>query len=76
MKVDLLDRPASPNACMYPSSNICVSPEEMSRYSPIIPEAITNTVEIAKRCNVELTLGEHYLPDFRWPMGMTLTNFL
>lgn len=32
-----------------------------------IPEAIENTIEIARRCNLELTLGEHYLPDFPVP---------
>ncbi|NOT86482.1 MAG: DNA polymerase III subunit alpha, partial [Methylococcaceae bacterium] len=40
-----------------------------------IPEAIANTVEIAKRCNIELTLGENYLPDFPVPAGMTLAEF-
>lgn len=40
-----------------------------------IPEAIANTVEIAKRCTIELTLGENYLPDFPVPAGMTLAEF-
>ena len=29
-----------------------------------IPEALQNSVEIAKRCNVTLRLGEYFLPDF------------
>ena len=29
-----------------------------------IPEALANSVEIAKRCNVTVTLGEYVLPDF------------
>lgn len=29
-----------------------------------IPEALTNSVEIAKRCNVNLRLGEYFLPKF------------
>ena len=40
-----------------------------------IPAAIENTIEIAKRCNAQLTLGEHYLPDFPVPEGMTIAEF-
>ncbi len=40
-----------------------------------IPEALENTVEIAKRCNLELTLGKNYLPDFPVPAGMTMDDF-
>ncbi|XVJ69062.1 MAG: DNA polymerase III subunit alpha [Rhizobacter sp.] len=33
-----------------------------------IPTAITNTVEIAKRCNLSLVLGKPQLPDFATPL--------
>ncbi len=46
--------------------------EEMLELFSDIPEALENTIEIAKRCNVELTLGKNYLPDFPVPEGMTL----
>jgi DNA polymerase-3 subunit alpha len=36
-----------------------------------LPEALENTLEIAKRCNIELTLGKNFLPDFPIPPGMT-----
>ena len=49
--------------------------EEMAELFADIPEALANSVEIAKRCNVELTLGENYLPDFPVPAGMTLDSF-
>ncbi|MGL5285113.1 MAG: DNA polymerase III subunit alpha, partial [Aeromonas sp.] len=40
-----------------------------------IPEAVENTVEIAKRCNVTVRLGEYFLPNF--PTGdMTTEDFL
>jgi len=39
-----------------------------------IPEALENTVEIAKRCNITLTLGKNFLPDFPVPEGMTLAT--
>ena len=41
-----------------------------------IPDAIENTVEIAKRCNVELSLDQHFLPDFPVPEGMSIAEFL
>ena len=51
------------------------SPKEMLELFSDIPEALENTVEIAKRCNLELTLGKNYLPDFPVPEGMTLDEF-
>ncbi|MGR9045854.1 MAG: DNA polymerase III subunit alpha [Gammaproteobacteria bacterium] len=52
------------------------STEEMLELFADIPEALENTVEIAKRCNLELTLGENYLPDFPVPKGMTIGDYL
>ena len=40
-----------------------------------IPEAIENTVEIAKRCNLEINLGEVYLPNFSVPQGKTVDTY-
>ncbi len=48
------------------------SVEEMKALFADIPEALENSVEIARRCNVELTLGKNFLPDFPVPEGMTL----
>ena len=41
-----------------------------------IPEALQNTVQIAKRCNLTLTLGENYLPDFPTPNGQDLPSYM
>ena len=41
-----------------------------------IPEALQNSVEIAKRCNFEFTLGKNYLPDFPTPNQEKLEDFL
>jgi DNA polymerase III subunit alpha len=41
-----------------------------------MPEAIANTVQIAKRCNLALTLGENYLPDFPTPNQQDLPTYL
>ena len=43
------------------------SPQEMCELFADIPEAIDNSVEIARRCNVELELGRDFLPDFPVP---------
>ncbi|MEC9077293.1 MAG: DNA polymerase III subunit alpha [Pseudomonadota bacterium] len=37
-----------------------------------LPDAVANTVQIAKRCGVELTLGSYFLPEYPVPEGMTL----
>ncbi len=41
-----------------------------------IPEALANTVEIAKRCNLTITLGKNYLPNFPTPNGESLDTYL
>jgi DNA polymerase III subunit alpha len=70
----LLDDPRRPRH--YSPEQYLRSPEEMVALFSDIPEAIENTVEIAKRCNVELILDQHYLPDFPVPEGMTIAEFL
>ena len=56
----------------YTNQQYLRNSEEMLELFSDIPEAIENTIEIAKRCNVELTLGKNYLPDYPVPEGMTL----
>jgi len=51
------------------------SPAEMAELFADLPEALENTVEIAKRCNLGLTLGENVLPDFPIPAGMTMAEY-
>jgi DNA polymerase III subunit alpha len=41
-----------------------------------IPEALANTLEIAKRCNLTITLGKNYLPNFPTPNGESLDTYL
>ncbi len=45
------------------------SPEEMAALFPYCPEALTNTANIAERCNVQLTFNEYKLPRFPIPEG-------
>jgi len=51
------------------------SPAEMAELFADIPEALANSVEIAKRCNLEITLGKNFLPDFPIPRGMTIDDY-
>ncbi len=39
-------------------------------------DALENTVAIAERCNVEIELGEIYLPDYPVPEGFDIKSFL
>ncbi|WHZ18265.1 MAG: DNA polymerase III alpha subunit [Rhodanobacteraceae bacterium] len=41
-----------------------------------LPEALENTVELAKRCNLELTFGKYYLPAFPVPEKHTLETWI
>ena len=50
--------------------------EEMEKRFADIPVALANSVEIAKRCNLSLVLGQPRLPDFPTPPGITLDDYL
>ncbi len=60
----------------YTDQQYLRSAEEMLALFADIPEALENSVEIAKRCNIQLTLGENFLPDFPVPAGMSLPEFM
>jgi len=48
----------------------------MQRLFADMPEALANTIEIAKRCNVVFTLGKNQLPHFPVPVGYTTESYL
>ncbi|MEO5862772.1 MAG: DNA polymerase III subunit alpha [Burkholderiales bacterium] len=52
------------------------SQAEMTALFADIPTALTNTIEIAKRCNAELELGKIRLPDYPTPEGMGRNEYL
>ncbi|MCL2656579.1 MAG: DNA polymerase III subunit alpha [Betaproteobacteria bacterium] len=49
---------------------------EMAALFHDIPEALENSVEIARRCSLSVTLGKNFLPLFPTPEGMGLDDFL
>ncbi len=68
-----LDDPRRPR--LYNEQQYLRTPEEMQTLFADIPEALENSVEIARRCTIELTLGKNYLPDFPIPEGMTIDEY-
>ncbi len=52
------------------------SPDEMKEAFREIPEAITNTIEIAERCNLEFKLGKYMLPRYTIQTGESPEEYL
>jgi len=52
------------------------SPEEMKKIFKDYPQAIQNTIEIAKRCNLELDFLKMHLPKYTVPDGQNKEEFL
>ena len=50
--------------------------KEMADLFSDIPEAVTNTVNLAKKCNFQFTTGQTVLPAYSVPKGQTIENFL
>ena len=48
------------------------SQAQMAELFADVPVALANSVEIARRCNLELELGKARLPDYPVPAGVTL----
>jgi DNA polymerase III subunit alpha len=51
-------------------------PQEMSALFAEVPGAVTNTLEIAERCDVDLSFKGYHLPEFAVPPGYTGATFL
>ncbi len=47
------------------------SPEEMVELFPDLPDALENTVKIANKCEIKITLDKWYFPIFKLPKGKT-----
>jgi len=69
-----LDDPRRPR--LYSEQQYLRSPAEMAELFSDIPEALENSVEIARRCSVTIPLGTPFLPDFPVPEGMTIEQYL
>jgi DNA polymerase-3 subunit alpha len=52
------------------------SPQEMKQLFKDTPQAISNTLEVASRCNLELDFSKVHLPKYEPPAGKTKEEFL
>ncbi len=68
-----LDDPRRPRR--YGEQQYLRTPAEMAELFADLPEALDNSVEIARRCNLRLELGKNVLPDFPAPAGMTVAAY-
>ncbi|MEM7408059.1 MAG: DNA polymerase III subunit alpha [Pseudomonadota bacterium] len=59
----------------YTEQQYLRSPAEMRALFEDLPEALQNSVEIARRCSAEVRLGETFLPDFPVPDGFTTESW-
>lgn len=68
---------ADPNRMrMQGDSYYLKSPQEMAMLFADFPESISNTLEIAERCNVNLDSKGYHLPLFEVPQGHTSETYL
>jgi DNA polymerase-3 subunit alpha len=69
----VLDDPRRPKD--YTEEQYLKSEAAMAELFADLPEALANTVGIAIRCNLKLTLGQNFLPQFPIPDGLTVAEY-
>ncbi|TXH65676.1 MAG: DNA polymerase III subunit alpha, partial [Lysobacteraceae bacterium] len=70
----VLDDPKRPRE--YLAQQYLKSSAEMAALFADLPDAVDNTIGLAKRCNLELSLGKYYLPAFPVPDDHTLDSWI
>ncbi|RMH22580.1 MAG: DNA polymerase III subunit alpha [Gammaproteobacteria bacterium] len=60
----------------YTDQQYLKSADEMCRLFSDIPEAIENTIQIARRCGFQFTLGKYFLPKCPVPSGETDESYI
>ena len=70
----LLADPSRPRR--YSEEQYLKTPAEMAELFADAPELLANTVEIAKRCSLEINLGSSMLPAYPVPPGSTTEGYL
>ena len=68
-----MDDPRRPKH--YSDQQYLRSEAEMCELFADIPEALENSVEIARRCNLQIRLGKSFLPVFPIPQGDTTESY-
>ncbi len=66
-----------PNRMRFPNEEFYVkSPEEMAALFKEVPEALSNTLAIADRCNIEFDFNTYHFPQYEKPEEQTLDEVL
>ncbi len=66
---------SDPNRFRFPTNELYFkTSEEMATQFSYCPQAVANTLEVAERCNLELTFGDHHFPVFPVPENETLDS--
>ena len=60
----------------YSNEQYLKTPEQMAELFHDLPEAVQNSVNIARRCNLELEFGKYHLPEFPVPEGFDQAGWL
>ncbi|HEY2145317.1 MAG TPA: DNA polymerase III subunit alpha, partial [Steroidobacteraceae bacterium] len=60
----------------YSEEQYLKSPAEMAQLFADAPELLANTLEVAKRCSLEIRLGASMLPAYPVPAGSSTEEFL
>jgi len=68
-----LDDPSRPRD--YSDQQYFRTSQEMVELFVDIPSALQNTVEIARRCSIDIELGTYYLPKYPIPDGMLMDDY-
>ena len=71
---ELLGNPRRPK--LFTEQQFFLTQAQMQERFADLPAALSNSVEIAKMCNLTLTLGQARLPEFPTPDGMALDAYL
>jgi DNA polymerase-3 subunit alpha len=66
----------SSRARRYSEEQYLKSPAEMADLFKDVPELLDNTVEVSRRCSLEIRLGSSMLPAYPVPAGSTTEDFL
>jgi len=72
----MLSDPKRMSAGYVPEQFYLRSAEEMKARFAEVPEAVTNTLEVAEKCNVEIKFGELHYPVFNPPEHFTREGYL
>jgi DNA-directed DNA polymerase III PolC len=65
-----------PEAVLAPPGSYFTSPQEMENKFADYAHSLERSVEIAKRCRLELNLGAPHFPEITCPPGLTVSDIL